>query len=109
MECHTAEGMIVPFIHHSLPDDELEAFLTHIDRCPSCKEELEINYIVQRALTQLSEDEEISPDFQNEMEKELRREKRRLGTNKMEKMTRIAGAAAAVTLLVVLLLLLFLR
>ncbi len=53
LTCKEAEKMVMPFIENQLSETELEAFLIHVDSCPSCKEELEIYYTVSAGLKQL--------------------------------------------------------
>lgn len=53
LTCKEAEKMVMPYINVQLDEDELEAFLNHIQNCPSCREELEIYYTVSLGLQQL--------------------------------------------------------
>lgn len=53
LSCKEAEKMVIPYINFQLGEEELEAFLTHIQDCPSCREELEIYYTVSFGLQQL--------------------------------------------------------
>lgn len=53
LTCREAEKMVMPYIEHKLDEDELEAFLNHIQHCESCKDELEIYYTVSLGLKQL--------------------------------------------------------
>lgn len=53
MTCQEAEGMVIPYIEHTLNDEDLEKFLLHIDSCPQCREELEIYFTVYYGLKQL--------------------------------------------------------
>ena len=45
----------MPYINGSLTDEELEAFLKHIDNCAECREELEIYFTVDVGIRQLDE------------------------------------------------------
>ena len=40
MDCQKAEEMVNQYMEHILSVDELEAFLDHIEHCPSCYDEL---------------------------------------------------------------------
>ena len=42
MTCREAERLVMPYINGSITDEELKAFVEHIDHCPDCREELEI-------------------------------------------------------------------
>lgn len=54
--CKEAERMVTPYIKDELDGDELEAFLAHLENCPSCQEELEIYFMVDVGLKQLDKD-----------------------------------------------------
>lgn len=53
LTCKEAEKMVMPYINYQLGEKELEAFLTHVNGCPECREELEIYYTVSVGLRQL--------------------------------------------------------
>lgn len=53
MKCQEVENMVLPYIRHQLTDYELEKFIQHIEGCESCKEELEIYFMVNEGLKQL--------------------------------------------------------
>ena len=55
MDCRKAEALIGPFIRHKLPHKELKAFLAHIETCPSCRDELETQFFVERVIEQLDD------------------------------------------------------
>ena len=55
MTCREAQQMVMPYINHQLCDEELEAFLLHIEECPDCREELEIYFTVDVGIRQLDE------------------------------------------------------
>ena len=56
MTCREAQQMVMPYINHQLSDEELEAFLLHIEECPDCREELEIYFTVDYGIRQLDDD-----------------------------------------------------
>ena len=49
------EERIIPFLQNQLDDDELEAFITHIEHCPQCYEELQISFSLFYCLKMLDE------------------------------------------------------
>lgn len=51
--------MVIPYIEEQLCDKDLRKFVTHIQECPDCREELETYYIVYKGLMQLDEKEEL--------------------------------------------------
>ena len=50
MRCEDAIKNMDRFVNHKMTTGELEAFLKHVDSCPSCYEELETYYTVAIAL-----------------------------------------------------------
>ncbi len=55
MTCREAEHLVMPYISGEITDQELEAFLKHIDTCENCREELEIYFTVDVGIRQLDE------------------------------------------------------
>ena len=55
MTCREAERLVMPDINGSITDEELKAFVEHIDHCPDCREELEIYFTVDVGIRQLDE------------------------------------------------------
>lgn len=55
MTCREAERLVMPYINGSITEEELEAFLAHIDGCEECREELEIYFTVDVGIRQLDE------------------------------------------------------
>ena len=53
MDCITFNKEIDAFLNDRLDDEQLNAFLNHLKTCDSCREELEINYIVHEAVIRL--------------------------------------------------------
>ena len=53
MDCKTAQSLVIPYINKQLSDEDMEAFLKHIQSCKECYEELEIYYTVHFALQKL--------------------------------------------------------
>lgn len=58
MNCRIAEGMVNKYINHTLPLNDLEDFLEHIEKCSSCYDELATYFIVHKAMQQLDEKQE---------------------------------------------------
>ena len=57
LDCRTAESMVARYMNHTLKTDEMEEFLDHIEHCPSCYDELETYFIVNKVTQQLDEQE----------------------------------------------------
>ena len=77
LDCRTAESMVARYMNHTLKTDEMEEFLDHIEHCPSCYDELETYFIVNKVTQQLDEQEDGSVlDFQKLLEQDIRRARR---------------------------------
>ena len=75
MDCMTFRKNINAYISGSLSDDELNLFLRHLESCPKCREELEVNYIVSEGIRLLDEehhDYDISRAFRELIRKDER-------------------------------------
>ena len=58
--CMEIQAQITDYIDGSLPPDELEGFITHLNSCEECREELNIYYTLYLGILQLEhEDEEV--------------------------------------------------
>ena len=64
-----AERSIPSFFDESMENLELAEFLDHIDKCPACREELTIQYLVGRGLQSLSDGNEFN--LAGELDKKL--------------------------------------
>ena len=56
MDCLTFRKLISSYMKKELPDEELNDFLCHMKSCKECREELEINYIVEEGVRILDEE-----------------------------------------------------
>lgn len=63
MDCRTAQQKIMPYIQRTLPDEEMEEFLDHVDGCRECAEELEVYFTICYALQKLDQDDTESLDM----------------------------------------------
>lgn len=55
MNCKETEKYIAKFINDSLDEDEMDAFIKHVEKCAACKEELTIQYLVSIGMNRLEE------------------------------------------------------
>lgn len=55
MDCLTFRKNINAYLEDRLSDEELNIFLQHLESCESCREELEINFIVNEGISILDE------------------------------------------------------
>ena len=67
--CSENQKKIDSYINGSLGGDELKKFVNHVKGCNECMEELKINYSLLKALDQLEKGDELSEDFDAELEK----------------------------------------
>jgi predicted anti-sigma-YlaC factor YlaD len=82
MNCNDFSSIVPAFLDDTLDNEELHAFLDHLDECKGCREELEIQYLVNRVFDEKSAGEELNlskdlPAYINS-ERELLRKRRRL-------------------------------
>lgn len=73
MTCLEAQSNIMAFVEKKLPDDKVTDFVRHMRYCKNCSEELEIYYTLVVGMRQLDNNEELSKDFKEELNKELNR------------------------------------
>lgn len=72
MNCQEAQACIQPFITHQLSWGRLDSYMKHIASCPSCREDLEIHYILEVGLELL--DEQNSPETTTNLTQALQTE-----------------------------------
>lgn len=104
MTCIQAEKMIVPYINDELTPMELEDFMDHLETCQSCREELEIYYMVDVGLKKL-DDDDATYDFVGDLRRMLEESSRTLRRFFSLQITQyvvgtLAGMALIVTILV---------
>ena len=74
MDCLTAQTKITSYVEGKLSDEELKEFLLHVEKCPGCKEELEIYYTLMEATRQLDEGVLTTSNFSKELDEKIERE-----------------------------------
>ena len=67
MTCLEAQRLITAFINDQLSIEQLEVFLSHVNICPDCMEELEVYYALLTAMKQLDESKDFSHDYHIEL------------------------------------------
>lgn len=77
MDCKTTVRMITPYIQDELSDEETEEFLDHIQHCASCRNELEMNYIITEGIRLLDSGSD-NFDVKGAMERAIRRSYKKL-------------------------------
>jgi hypothetical protein len=103
LTCREAEKMVMPYIEDRLSEEELEAFLRHVNSCRGCREELEIYYTVLHGLRQL-DDETGDYDMNQALEESLDLSWLRVRAGRLRKIICYAvdtlGATGVLTVLV---------
>lgn len=100
MTCKEFSGMIPAFLEESLDDIFLREFLHHYDSCRGCREEVEIQYLIDRAFDgeKISEGINLAKDLPAFIEKERRSVAVRSGlSNAASSLELIAVITAIVT------------
>lgn len=78
MTCSKAQSRITPFINDQLSLKETEEFIDHIEACPECREELEVYFALLTAMKQLDEDQDLSDDYNVELNAKLEKEQEKI-------------------------------
>lgn len=55
MTCKDADKLIPSFLDDDLDNQELSDFLSHVDECPECREELTIQFLVKVGMRRLED------------------------------------------------------
>ena len=71
MDCKRVMELMTQFINDQLAAEDVQAFLDHIDSCPECREELEVNYSLMTAMKQLDEDADLSDNYIEELNQKI--------------------------------------
>lgn len=79
MNCKEFEKLIPVFIERKMDFRILKRFGEHMDSCPKCKEELDIQFLVKEGMHRLEEGEAF--DLQSELEQRLAEAKRKVNMN----------------------------
>lgn len=87
MTCLEAQSKIVSFIENKLSDDELAKFISHVNECDDCAEELEIYYTILVGMKKLDEEQNIDADFSLELKEKLKNESARISSSRTIKRT----------------------
>lgn len=71
MRCDEFTKMIPKFVEDNLEKEYYNEFISHVKECKECKEDLEINYMIQVGLNRIENDATKSFDILGEMERQL--------------------------------------
>ncbi len=78
MNCKEAQGKVPAYLNGSLSADELEEFLAHVRGCSACYEELEIFFMIDRAIHYLDTENGHSFNLRELLEEDLKEKERSL-------------------------------
>ncbi len=76
MKCKEFTGLVPAFLEDSLDDTTLQEFLDHYDGCQGCREEVEIQYLIDRVFNDKRVDNGINlekdlPEYINNERRQL--------------------------------------
>ena len=76
MKCKEFTGLVPAFLEDSLDDTTLQEFLDHYDSCQGCREEVEIQYLIDRVFNDKRVDNGINlekdlPEYINNERRQL--------------------------------------
>jgi hypothetical protein len=91
-----AQSHITAFINDQLDMATLKEFLSHVNQCAECREELEVYYTLLTAMKLLDEDKELSDNFNHDLSHKLK-----LSADKLRRM-KIARIRTKLSLILVL-------
>jgi len=76
MDCKEFEKLIPDFLGRKLDFLTMERFAKHMEECPGCSEELEIQFLVAEGMLRLEEGDAF--DLQTELETQLEEARRKV-------------------------------
>jgi len=80
MDCKKIEKKIPTFLNNDMDIYTLKSFLSHIDNCPECKEELTIQFLVSEGINALETGD--SYDLQDALDKRIYKSHHEIRVNK---------------------------
>lgn len=95
MTCKSFSGMVPAFLNDTLDNRSLKEFLEHHRSCETCREEVEIQYLVEKAFNDMDVGEEIN--LSRDLPAYIEKEANRLRVRERLRITAIVMEIAAVT------------
>ena len=86
LSCRQYEKQIPMYLNKTLSDEETIELIDHVKKCPSCREELTIQYLVGRGLQSLNDGNEFN--LAGELDKKLSKAHARL--NRLYRLNRFS-------------------
>lgn len=100
MTCKEAEKLVMPYIKDELTDEELQEFLSHMEFCPDCREELEIYFTMDVGIRQL-DSETGNYNIKGALESALEQSRHRLYIIRVIKIARYAVSTLSIMALMI--------
>lgn len=105
MDCKEFNGLIQDFLNDRLSEMKLSEFLTHLESCDDCRDELRIQYLIYEGLERLESGDTF--DVDKDLSDLMKLQRKRLRMRRDIKLTAIASeiittAAFVIVLFVVL-------
>ena len=102
MDCKEFEKKISAFVANALDYKELDNFLSHVENCAECREELTIQVLISEGLARLEEGSAF--DLQRELKRRMQEAEKSIRLHRMFRyigITMEAVAVAAVILMAI--------
>lgn len=99
MNCIEARRMVTPYVNRELSPKDTEAFLDHIENCSDCMDELDVYFIVNRALNSLDTGEHQEFNFKKLLKEDIRMNRRSIFRRKIIFLTRMILLAAVLLMI----------
>lgn len=71
MRCNDFIKIMPEFINETMQEEDYDSFIKHVKTCSSCKDELEIHYMIQVGLERIETDSAKSFDIPKELQNQL--------------------------------------
>lgn len=88
----------MPFIREEIPEEKLEPFLKHIEKCRDCYEELEIYYTVHAGILGLDQDQFTTYDLSGALKTELEEAQEKVRSRHAFTVFRVFSGVTAIAL-----------
>lgn len=100
MDCKEFERKIPAFVANALEYKELKNFLSHVECCAECREELTIQVLISEGMARLEEGSAF--DLQREMRRRMQEAEKSIRLHRMFRYIGITMEAAAVAAVILL-------
>lgn len=98
MNCKETCDLISKYIDEQLDPKVLKSFISHIENCPECRDELEVRYLVKEGLHRLESGDSFN--LRDELERKLNVSKRVLIISQKAKQVLVVTAVIMSLLLI---------